>query len=137
MRDMAGLTDLTQLLRSLEPVLRSGEFVYATVLDLPAGLPVEATVREPEGLTVVLRRDVADAHGIAYDYVAAWISLTVHSSLEAVGLTAAFATALAREGISCNVLAGRHHDHLLVASADADRAVQVLRRLAEDAQDMR
>jgi uncharacterized protein len=137
MRDMAGLTDLTQLLRSLEPVLRSGEFVYATVLDLPAGLPVEATVREPEGLTVVLRRDVADAHGIAYDYVAAWITLTVHSSLEAVGLTAAFATALGREGISCNVLAGRHHDHLLVASADADHAVQVLRRLAEDAQDMR
>jgi uncharacterized protein len=137
MRDMAGMTDLTQLLRSLEPVLRSGEFVYATVLDLPAGLPVEATVREPEGLTVVLRRDVADAHGIAYDYVAAWITLTVHSSLEAVGLTAAFATALAREGISCNVLAGRHHDHLLVASADADHAVQVLRRLAEDAQDMR
>jgi hypothetical protein len=137
MRDMAGTTDLTQLLRSLEPVLRSGEFVYTTVLDLPAGLPVEATVREPEGLTVVLRRDVADAHGIAYDYVAAWITLTVHSSLEAVGLTAAFATALAREGISCNVLAGRHHDHLLVASADADHAVQVLRRLAEDAQDMR
>jgi hypothetical protein len=111
--------------------------VYTTVMDLPAGLPVEATVREPEGLTVVLRRDVADAHGIAYDYVAAWISLTVHSSLEAVGLTAAFATALAREGISCNVLAGHHHDHLLVASADADHAVQVLRRLAEDAQDMR
>ena len=72
MRDMAGMTDLTQLLRSLEPVLRSGEFVYATVLDLPAGLPVEATVREPEGLTVVLRRDVADAHGIAYDYVGTW-----------------------------------------------------------------
>ena len=137
MRDMAGMTGLTQLLRSLEPVLRSGEFVYATVLDLPAGLPVEATVREPEGLTVVLRRDVADAHGFAYDYVASWITLSVHSSLEAVGLTAAFATALAREGISCNVLAGHHHDHLLVASADADRAVQVLRRLAEDAQDMR
>jgi hypothetical protein len=131
------MTDLTQLLRSLEPVLRSGEFVYATVLDLPAGLPVEATVREPEGLTVVLRRDVADAHGIAYDYAAAWITLTVHSSLEAVGLTAAFATALGREGISCNVLAGHHHDHLLVAAVDADRAVQALRRLAEDAQDMR
>ena len=61
----------------------------------------------------------------------------MHSSLEAVGLTAAFATALAREGISCNVLAGRHHDHLLVAAVDADRAVQALRRLAEDAQDTR
>ena len=133
MLDMAGTTDLAQLLRTLEPVLRDGEFVYATVVAVPAGLPVEATVREPEGLTIVVRRDAADIHGIRYDYVAVWITLTVHSSLEAVGLTAAFATALGREGISCNVLAGLHHDHILVATADAERAMDVLRALAEDA----
>jgi len=133
MLDMAGTTDLAQLLRTLEPVLRDGEFVYATVVEVPAGLPVEATVREPEGLTIVVRRDAADIHGIRYDYVAAWITLTVHSSLEAVGLTAAFATALGREGISCNVLAGHHHDHILVATADAERAMDVLHALAEGA----
>jgi uncharacterized protein len=133
MPDMAGTTDLGQLLRTLEPVRRDGEFVYATVVEVPAGLPVEAMVREPEGLTVVVRRDAADIHGIRYDYVAAWITLTVHSSLEAVGLTAAFATALGREGISCNVLAGHHHDHILVATADAERAMVVLRALAEGA----
>ena len=131
MLGMAGTTDLAQLLRTLEPVLRDG--VYATVVEVPAGLPVEATVREPEGLTVVVRRDAADIHGIRYDYVASWITLTVHSSLEAVGLTAAFATALGREGISCNVLAGHHHDHILVGTADAERAMDVLRALAEDA----
>ena len=130
---MAGTTDLGQLLRTLEPVRRDGEFVYATVVEVPAGLPVEAMVREPEGLSVVVRRDAADIHGIRYDYVAAWITLTVHSSLEAVGLTAAFATALGREGISCNVLAGHHHDHILVATADAERAMDVLRALAEGA----
>lgn len=130
---MAGTTDLAQLLRTLEPVRRDGEFVYATVVEVPAGLPVEAMVREPEGLTVVVRRDAADIHGIRYDYVAAWITLTVHSSLEAVGLTAAFATALGREGISCNVLAGHHHDHILVATADAERAMDVLRALTEGA----
>jgi len=133
MPDMAGTTDLAQLLRTLEPVRRDGEFVYATVVEVPAGLPVEAMVREPEGLSVVVRRDAADIHGIRYDYVAAWITLTVHSSLEAVGLTAAFATALGREGISCNVLAGHHHDHILVATADAERAMDVLRALAEGA----
>jgi uncharacterized protein len=133
MLDMAGTTDLAQLLRTLEPVLRDGEFVYATVVEVPAGVPVEATVREPEGLTIVVRRDAADIHGIRYDYVAAWITLTVHSSLEAVGLTAAFATALSREGISCNVLAGHHHDHILVATADAERAMDVLHGLAEGA----
>ena len=130
---MAGTTDLAQLLRTLEPVRRDGEFVYATVVEVPAGLPVEAMVREPEGLTVVVRRDAADIHGIRYDYVAAWITLAVHSSLEAVGLTAAFATALGREGISCNVLAGHHHDHILVATADAERAMVVLRALTEGA----
>ena len=133
MPDMAGTTDLAQLLRTLEPVRRDGEFVYTTVVEVPAGLPVEAMVREPEGLTVVVRRDAADIHGIRYDYVAAWITLTVHSSLEAVGLTAAFATALGRDGISCNVLAGHHHDHILVATADAERAMDVLRALAEGA----
>ena len=133
MTGMAGTTDLAELLRTLEPVLRDGEFVYATVVHVPVGLPVEAMIREPEGLTVVVRRDVADVAGFAYDYVAAWITLNVHSSLEAVGLTAAFATALGREGISCNVLAGHHHDHLLVATADAEHALAVLRRLAEDA----
>ncbi len=133
MTDMAGTTDLAELLRTLDPVLRDGEFVYATVVEVPTGLPVEATIREPEGLTVVVRRDAADIFGLAYDYVARWITLTVHSSLEAVGLTAAFATALDAEGISCNVLAGHHHDHLLVAAADAGRAMAVLHRLAQDA----
>jgi hypothetical protein len=125
--------DLAELLRTLDPVLRDGEFVYATVVDLPTGLPVEAMVREPEGLTVVVRRDAADIFGLAYDYVARWITLTVHSSLEEVGLTAAFASALSAEGISCNVLAGHHHDHVLVAAADAGRAMAVLHRLAQDA----
>ena len=133
MQDMAGSTDLAQLLRTLEPVLRDGEYVYATVDEMPRDFPVEATVREPEGLTVVVQRDIADLQGIGYDYVARWITLTVHSSLEAVGLTAAFAAALGRERISCNVLAGHHHDHILVATADGERAVASLRRLAEDA----
>lgn len=125
--------DLAELLRTLDPVLRDGEFVYATVVDMPTGLPVEAMVRETEGLTVVVRRDAADIFGLAYDYVARWITLTVHSSLEEVGLTAAFASALSAEGISCNVLAGHHHDHVLVATADAGRAMAVLHRLAQDA----
>ncbi|MNG35746.1 hypothetical protein D3C84_1225580 [compost metagenome] len=62
--------------------------------------------------------------------MAAWITLQVHSSLAAVGLTAAFASALGQANISCNVIAGYHHDHLFVAQADAERALAVLRQLA-------
>ena len=59
------------------------------------------------------------------------ITLTVHSSLEAVGLTAAVATCLAQAGISANVVAAYHHDHVFVPEADAETAVQALRQLQQ------
>lgn len=128
---MPGETDLKTLLESLHPVIRDGDYVYAL---WPHGKPleggIEAAVREAEGLTVVLRRNEADRLGLAYDFVAAWITLQIHSALEAVGLTAAVSAALTHAGISCNVLAGFHHDHLLVPVAEADRALDVLRLLA-------
>lgn len=128
---MPGETDLTMLLQSMHPSLREGDYVYAL---WPHGKPlegeIEAAVREAEGLTVVLHRGEADRLGLAYDFVASWITLQIHSALEAVGLTAAVSAALTHAGISCNVLAGFHHDHLLVPSADADRALEVLRLLS-------
>jgi predicted N-acetyltransferase YhbS len=128
---MSGETDLETLLESMHPIAREGDYVYAL---WPHGKPlegdIEAAVREAEGLTVVLRRDEADRLGLHYDFVAAWITLQIHSALEAVGLTAAVSSALTHAGISCNVLAGFHHDHLLVPAADAGRALDVLRLLA-------
>jgi uncharacterized protein len=108
----------------LDPARRPGEFVFAE-----GGEPAEATVREDEGLTVVLRRERADELGLSYDYVAAWITLRVDSTVEQVGLTALFSRALADAGISCNVLAGLRHDHLLVPAGRADEALEVLRGL--------
>jgi len=126
---VSGETDLSKLLASMEPVLRPGEFVFAMV-DGVDGIEPEATVREAEGLSAVLPRERADALGLDYDYVAAWITLRVHSALEAVGLTAAFSRALADAGLSCNVIAGVHHDHLLVPADRAEDALRVLRDLA-------
>ena len=125
------MTDLEQMLATLEPLVREGEYVY--VLD-PGGsvtMPAaEAVVAEAEGRALVVRREAADRAGLPYDFVGAWITLSVHSSLEAVGLTAAFSAALAQAGIGCNVLAGLHHDHLLVPYAQRDAAVAALRALA-------
>ncbi|NYI08202.1 ACT domain-containing protein [Allostreptomyces psammosilenae] len=131
---MGAERDLGRLLRGMDPRLRAGRYVFCAVAGpeaVPAGVRPEATVVEDEGLTLVVPREQADAAGLAYDYVAAWITLRVHSALDAVGLTAAVAGRLAAEGISCNVLAGFHHDHLLVAADDAERAVLALRALAE------
>ena len=128
---MTGLTDLDEMIATLEPVLRDGEYVFVSVsADAASRLPAEATIREDEGVTVVLLREHADAAGLGYEFVARWISLTVNSSLAAVGLTAAFATALGEAGISCNVLAAYHHDHILVPVDDAQRAMEALRELA-------
>lgn len=131
---MAGERDLERLLRTMSPSLREGTYVFATVPESEAAaLAPEATVRESEGLSVLVRREAADARGLAYDYVAALITLRVHSALEAVGLTAAVSSALAAAGISCNVVAGRCHDHLLVPADRAEGAMDVLAALAEKA----
>lgn len=131
----SGETDLNVLLLSMEPDLVAGQFVFVTVpnVDISPRLDPLASVVEPEGLSLVLRKDQADQAGLAYDFVAAWVTLRVRSSLHAVGLTAAVSAALAEAGMSCNVIAGFHHDHLLVPHDKADAALDVLRGLTEPA----
>ena len=132
---MAAEKDLQVLLAGMQAEQRPGEFVYCTGAEAGAGQPsrAEATIREAEGLTAVLRREDADAQGLGYDFVAAWITLRVHSALAAVGLTAAVSNALADAGISCNMLAGFYHDHLLVPAARAQDALAVLRAVQRSA----
>jgi hypothetical protein len=128
---MAGERDLTRLLSGMRPELRPGRYVFTTVAGgVPDGVTPVVTVAEDEGLTVVLRQEEADAAGLPYGHVAGWITLRVHSALEAVGLTAAVSRALADAGLSCNVIAGYHHDHLFVPYDRATLAVAVLEDLA-------
>lgn len=127
------LSDLKLLLAGLEPTLNPGVFVFAVMpLGTDTGpLAPIATVREVEGLTVVVPEATARRHGLAPLFRAAWLTLRVPSDLTAVGLTAAFARVLAEVGISCNVIAGAHHDHLFVPverAADALAALQGLQQ---------
>ncbi|MGP4004394.1 ACT domain-containing protein [Streptomyces sp. 8N706] len=129
---MTGERDLATLLRGMRPRLNPGRYVFATVREEPpAGVRPVVTVLEDEGLTLVARQEEADAAGLPYEYVAGWITLRVHSALDAVGLTAAVATELARAGISCNVVAGFHHDHLFVPHERVTQAVELLDALAQ------
>ena len=127
---MSGETDLDTMLTHLTVTVRPGRFSVAQV-DGPVTLGdgVEALLREDEGVTAVATVEAAAREGWAVDFEAAWLTLDVHSSLEAVGLTAAVAAALAAEDIPCNVLAGYLHDHLLVPVGRADDAVACLARL--------
>lgn len=126
---MAGETDLAQMLASLDVEHRPGGFAFVTGEWPTLRAAAVAIVEESEGTTLVVDADVARASGAPVDTEFAWLTLTVWSSLAAVGLTAAVSRALADAGIPCNVLAGYHHDHLLVPSDRADDAIAALRAL--------
>ncbi|MDA2805303.1 ACT domain-containing protein [Nocardiopsis suaedae] len=130
MTTATGERDLTRLISGMRPELREGEYVFTHAPEVPPGVRPVATVAEDEAITIVCSRAEADAAGLSYDYVAAWIELKVHSSLEAVGLTAAVAGALGQEGLSCNVVAGFFHDHLFIPYDERERAVSALEGLA-------
>ena len=132
---MEAISDLDTLLSGMRPVLNPGRFAFVS---LPAGAGFDpadaiATMREPEGLSVVLPEQAALERGWTVAFSAAWITLTVHSDLAAVGLTAAFSGALAAAGISCNVVAGTYHDHLFVPFEQAGLAMDVLDALQRSA----
>jgi hypothetical protein len=117
----------------MKPELHEGEYVFCTVdtFQHVAMLNPVCVFQEKEAVTVILPRHQADASALPYFVVCAWITLTVHSSLEAVGLTAAVSKALTDANISCNVVAAYYHDHIFVSVKDATRALAVLTQLTQ------
>ena len=129
---MAGEKNLTALIQGMNPKLNTGEYVFCTVKDV-SKINRNDTIcefKEAEGTTIIMNRLKADVLKLNYDYVASWITLTVHPPLDAVGLTALFPTELAKNNISCNVVAGYYHDHIFVNKKDADTAIEVLKNLS-------
>jgi hypothetical protein len=132
---MSGEHDLDRMIAEMSPILRQGTFIMVTLDAIPDDVESHAAILEAEGWTVVVDESAAADRGWSYDVALAWITLQIHSALDAVGLTAAFSTALARKGISCNVLAGRYHDHLLVPAIQAEAAMATLAELSRSGSD--
>ena len=130
---MNGITDLQQLISSMNPILNAGEFVFITLADATYGsashLAPIASFMEPEGLTLIIPRDRADIETADYDEAFRMISLQVHSSLSAVGLTAAVSEQLAKKEVSANIVAAYFHDHIFVPSNRADEALLALQQM--------
>lgn len=130
---MPGETDLQKLIQGMKPKLNEGEFVFC-ILDnskTVSEFDPLCIFQEAEGTTVIIPKQQADDTLLPYATVCAWITLTVHSSLEAVGLTAAVSKALTEANISCNVVAAYYHDHIFVPIQDASQAMMVLEKLSE------
>ena len=128
---MSGETNLSILIKNMQPVLNEGQYIFSSVSTINA-LDFNKIIlffKEKEGFTIIIEKKYADTEGVDYASVFAWITLHVYSSLDAVGLTAAFSKALADNNISCNVVAGFYHDHIFVQHELGQQAVDVLAQL--------
>ena len=129
---MTGIKELSYLLSEMRPVLNTGSYVF-TKVDASfqiSFVDIIASFKEEENTTLVLKKEKADTLQLPYEGIFSWITLTVHSSLEAIGLTAAVSKALTEHKISCNVIAAYYHDHIFVAENDAKKAIEILNNLS-------
>lgn len=117
----------------MKPELVRGGYVFCSVTKERFDKRLEPILifKEDEGTTFILKREVAAAHSIPYSGVWAWITLTVHSDLAAVGFLAAITKELAEAGISMNAVSAYHHDHLFVPIDKAKKAMQILKELSK------
>lgn len=126
---MSAIVALDELLQSMSPQLQEGEYAFCTVAGKAADyvhLDPLCFYKETEGLTLILLADAARRADIEFENTFRQITLTVHSSLEAVGLTAAVAAKLTQYDISANVVAAYYHDHIFVPSDKAQQALSAL-----------
>jgi uncharacterized protein len=130
---MSGEKNLAILLKTMKPTLNKGDYVFCTLKNIEQVdfNDVLFFFREEEGVTVIVTKEVANNMQLDYSFVASWITLMVHSSLGAVGLTAAFSKALTEADISCNVIAAYFHDHIFVDQKVAEKAMLVLNKFSK------
>ena len=121
------------ILKKLNPKLNDGEYVFCSVDNIEKidYNKILGSFKEKEGISIIISKKEAVNLRLSFSFIAAWITLRVYSSLEDVGLTAAFSNALNKNGISCNVISGYYHDHIFVNINDKDKAMNILKNLSE------
>ena len=133
---MSGIVDIKVLLKDMKPVLDDVDYVFCTkkcfeIDEEIMKLNPLGTFLESEGMTIIILKDKADKNKLSYESVFNKITLEIHSSLDAVGLTSAFSKQLTEYNISANVVAGYYHDHIFVPKEKAKLAVEVLKKLSK------
>jgi uncharacterized protein len=130
---MSGETNLAILIKGMTPVLSDEPYGFICMEKVASVGSYFALITEDEGTTIIATRDSLEAAGLSVPSLWARITLHIHSALEAVGLTAAFARALGDVSISANVIAGFHHDHIFVQWEKRHEAMNALTTLSKNA----
>ena len=133
---MSGIVDIKVLLKDMKPVLDNTDYVFCTkkcfkLNDEIIKLNPIGTFLESEGMTIIISKIKADENNLSYESVFNKITLEIHSSLDAVGLTSAFSKQLTEHNISANVIAGYYHDHIFVPKEKANLAIEALEKLSK------
>ena len=131
---MSGEMNLEKLLATMEPALQDGTFVFAHFPESHVSAAKECCIQffqEDEGMAAILRKEDAARLGIKAVYESRMITLTIHSSLEAIGFLAIITTKLAAAGISVNPVSAFYHDHLFVPVDKADQTMELLHALSD------
>jgi hypothetical protein len=131
---MPGESNLATLLQNMKPEMHDGVFVFCSIpaaAEIPATLRPVCVFREREGTTLVVQREEADSAGLSHQFASRLITLTVHSSLEAVGFLAEITGRLAEARISVNAVSAYYHDHLFVPDHRADEALHLLQEMSK------
>lgn len=129
------MSELDKLVQNMSPRLNPGVYAFCT-LSMKESIPPGTICwfAEAEGVSIIVPIEVANQAGLSIGFQAEWITLEVHSDLAAVGLTATVSGVLTQAGISCNVVAGYHHDHLFVPAGKGQEALQLLLQLQAESQ---
>ena len=109
-------------------ILNKGEYVFCSIIDINkiSMNNIICSFKESEGYSIIISKEEAIKNNLPFYFVSAWITLEIDSTLDSVGLTSSFSRELTNAGISCNVIAAYHHDHIFVPYKKRLKAVKIL-----------
>ena len=127
MKDTSPLSNLKDIIKNINPVILDGEYVYVSfefdLIQKKDCHKIFSIINEKEGVCAIIEKEYADRVNAKYDAVFSIITLQVYSSLNSVGLTEYVSSICHELNVPCNVIAGLHHDHILVPTNKAQDVV--------------
>ena len=129
---MVGISNLKTLLKQMKPKIVNGEFVFCTISKTRfSELKIKPLMMftEEEGISIIVKRKIAENNSLSYSGIWSWIILTVHSNLSAIGFLSVITDTLAKSKISVNIVSAYYHDHLFVPIEKSDQVLELLKGL--------